>query len=234
MPKAAKTATSTRPKRTKTTKEAAGASLKPKAKSSSHLYTDDNPATTLPGTGFKDSSTAKNTISLVSKRSTTYQFQTINTMYNRASHHPHKTPSIEAAIAVFKEWLDVTYPATKESLRGDGGFKPLLSKEVVKKYLPQMTSQLSKDDRRFADMYLGLAKNKRIGNVLLDDKEPGGADWEVERYEVLDRLVRSGKEEKEAWKNEELWTEDKEPTIQHLKLIAWAWSPVSGRTLAGK
>ncbi|KAM0710300.1 hypothetical protein Q7P35_002662 [Cladosporium inversicolor] len=37
----------------------------------SHLYTDDNPSTTLHGTGFRDAETANNTISLISKRSLT-------------------------------------------------------------------------------------------------------------------------------------------------------------------
>jgi hypothetical protein len=62
----------------------------------SHLYTDDNPSTTLHGTGFKDAETANNTLELISKRSLTYQFQTINTLFHRARNHPSvkkaKTP----------------------------------------------------------------------------------------------------------------------------------------------
>lgn len=82
MPKApeSKAQSSTKSKKTSTTAEAAG--KKPaKDPKDSHLYTDDNPETTLHGTGFKDSETAKHTIDLVNKRSLTYQFQTINTMY---------------------------------------------------------------------------------------------------------------------------------------------------------
>jgi hypothetical protein len=231
MPKTVKPASSTHPTRARTTKDIAGANSKPKPKSASHLYTDDNPRTTLHGTGFKDSATAKTTISLVSRRSLTYQFQTINTMYHRATHHPHKTPAMEAAMAIFKEWIDLTYPAAKANLRGNGGFKPLLSKEVVQRFVPRIESQLSKDDTKFADVYLGMTKNKRMGNVLLDDKDPGGKDWEIERYEALSRLVPISKDDKSGWKYEELWTEKKEPTAEHLRLIAWAWSPVPGRTL---
>jgi len=141
---------------------------------------------------------------------------------------------MEEAIAVFKEWIDVTYPALKDGMRGDGGFKPLLSKEVVKKFQPAIEEELAKADRRFVDVYLGLGKNKRLGNVLLDEGEPGGKDWEVERYEALCALVPKGKDSKDGWEYEGLWTEEKEPTVGHLKLIAWAWSPVPGRTLAGK
>lgn len=55
-------------------------------KTDSHLYTDDNPESTLHGTGFSSAETAERTIKLVSKRSRLYQFQVINTMYNRAKH----------------------------------------------------------------------------------------------------------------------------------------------------
>lgn len=155
-------------------------------------------------------------------------------MYHRALHHPHKTENMDEAIKIFKEWIDTTYPAMKVEMRGDGGFKPLLSKEVVKKFRSQIEEEVEEGDRRFVDIYLGLGKNKRLGNVLLDDKEPGGKDWEVERYEALDALVEEGKENKDGWEYDELWTKEKEPTAQHLKLIAWAWSPIPGRTLAGK
>ncbi|QDS75805.1 hypothetical protein FKW77_000236 [Venturia effusa] len=238
MPKAPpQKPSSTRAKRTTTTADAAKPSPAKSSKGrgkDSHLYTDDNPATTLQGTGFKDAAAATKTLSLVSKRSLTYQFQTINTMYHRASHHPHKTEDMEEAIKVFKEWIDVTYPAMKGELRGDGGFKPLLSKDVLRKYRSRIEEEVEEADRRFMEVYLGLGKNKRLGNVLLDDKEPGGKDWEVERYGALDALVGKGKETKDGWEYGELWTKEKEPTGEHLKLIAWAWSPVPGRTLAGK
>lgn len=155
-------------------------------------------------------------------------------MLNRALHHPHKTEGMDEAIKVFKEWIDVTYPAMKGEMKADGGFKPLLSKEVVKKFRARIEEEVEEEDRRFVDIYLGLGKNKRLGNVLLDDKEPGGQDWEVERYKVLDGLVKEGQETKDGWEYDELWTKEKEPTVEHLKLIAWAWSPVPGRTLAGK
>jgi hypothetical protein len=92
----------------------------------SHLYTDDNPATTLHGTGFKDAATANNTLELISKRSLTYQFQTINTLFHRARNHPSvkkaKTSDgapagINEALEIFKTWLDETYPAAKAALR---------------------------------------------------------------------------------------------------------------------
>lgn len=237
MPKAAKSTTQTllKSKSATSTAQAAGAATKKRTKDpkNSHLYTDDNPETTLHGTGFKDTEAAKHTIQLVSKRSLTYQFQTINTMYHRAKGHPHKTPGISGAMGVFNEWLKVTYPNAKKELRA-AGFKPVLSKETVAAYAPKCREVLDKKDLRFLDMYVDLAKNKRLANVLLDTKEPGEKDWEQERYDVLADIVPEGKEEAKKWTGEELWDDAKQPTKEHLRFIAWGWSPVPGRTLAGR
>lgn len=203
----------------------------------SHLYTDDNPSTTIHGTGFKDKAAAERTLELVSRRSLIYQFQTINTMYNRAKHHPAMKKSAEgsastadmrAAMDVFREWLDVTYPAEKEALRA-GGFKPLLSKKVVERYLEKIegSKKVGKEAKQFAKTYCSLGKGKRLGNVLVDDSKPAEPDWERKRYEVLDELVPKGKEVEKGWKMSELWTDDREAAEGHLEVIAWAWSPVA-------
>lgn len=233
MPKAAtKTNNKTARKDPISTKERNNAK-DPKA---SHLYTDDNPATTIHGTGFKDKATAEHTLELIGKRSLTYQFQTVNTMFHRAKHHPAmkkaaegsaSTADMRAAMDVFRTWLDKTYPAERQALRA-GGFKPLLSKKTVERYLPQIESskEASEDAKHFAKVYTALAKNKRLGNVLVDDSKPAEADWEVKRYECLTRLVPHGKESEKEWSLSELWTDSREPTVKHLEMIAWAWSPV--------
>lgn len=210
----------------------------------SHLYTDDNPSTTLHGTGFKDADTANNTLSLISKRSLTYQFQTVNTLYHRARNHPSvkkaKTADsgpqgIKDALAIFKTWLDETYPASKAALRVGGGFKPLLSKSFVSQIMPKLEKNKSKigpDALAFAQMYSSLPKNKRLGNVLLDDDKPGEADWEVQRYEALAALVPEDKETTKDWDKADLWDGEGGLTLEHLKLVAWAWSPLQERNLA--
>jgi hypothetical protein len=69
------------------------------------LYNDLHPDKSLKNTGFKDKSTAISTIKLVEKRSLRYQFDVINTMYNRAKYHPHITDDMKEAMSVFKKWL---------------------------------------------------------------------------------------------------------------------------------
>lgn len=211
----------------------------------SHLYTDDNPSTTLHGTGFRDAETANNTISLISKRSLTYQFQTVNTLYHRASNHPSvkkaKAPDNDGpqgiidALTIFRTWLDETYPASKAALRVGGGFKPLLSKTVVTKIMPALEANKAKigpDALEFAKLYTSLPKNRRLGNVLIDDEKPGEADWEVKRYEALASIVPEDKEDSKSWEKTELWDGEGGLSAEHLKLVAWAWSPVGDRGLA--
>lgn len=72
------------------------------------LYSDNNPNTTIKGFGYKDKKTAIATIKKVekTKRGKLYKWQVINTMYNRAKYHKHRTKDMEEAMKVFKKWLD--------------------------------------------------------------------------------------------------------------------------------
>lgn len=160
-----------------------------------------------------------NAVSLVSKRSLTYQWQTIHTMYKRAKHHPKKTKDIEAAVAVFEKWLKETYPKQKAEQRV---FKPL-SKKTVESFLPVL-QEAKGVNTTFADMYVKLEARKRLANVLVDDKEPGEPDWDRTRVERLSELVPN---EDNSVDEDQLWTEDGNASDYHLSLVAWAWSPVS-------
>ena len=202
----------------------------------SHLYTDDNPSTTIHGTGFKDKAAAVRTLDLIKNRSLIYQFQTVNTMYHRAKHHPSMKKAVEgsastadmrAAMDVFRHWLDVTYPTERGELRA-GGFKPLLSKACVERYLEQIkeSADVSEQAKVFAKVYAELPKGKKLGNVLVSDSKPTEADWERLRYDSLDELVPSGKEQPKSWTTDQLWEGDRQISATHLELIAWAWSPV--------
>jgi len=69
------------------------------------LYSNRHPNRTMKGTGFKDKKTALKTIEIIKFRSPTYQFNVINTMYNRAKFHPHQTTDMQNAMKVFSKWL---------------------------------------------------------------------------------------------------------------------------------
>jgi hypothetical protein len=69
------------------------------------LYEDKHPKTSLKGTGFKNEEKALETINIIKNKNIIYQFQIINTMYNRAKYHPHQTIDMQKAMKIFKIWL---------------------------------------------------------------------------------------------------------------------------------
>lgn len=81
----------------------------------SRLYTDENPATTIKGTGFKNERIARRTIELTSQPGVRYkQYWTIRAMRERAFHHPNKSKGMLDAINVFDEWLENYQEASSE------------------------------------------------------------------------------------------------------------------------
>lgn len=158
-------------------------------------------------------------VSLVSKRSLLYQWQTINTMYHRAKHHPKKTKDMEAAMAVFEKWLKETYPKQKAELRV---FKPL-QKKTVGLFLPDL-KKAKGIDTKFAELYVTLEPRKKLANVLVEDSKPGEPDWDRTRVEALSKLVPH---ENNGVEEGDLWLKEGVPSYYHLSLIAWAWSPLT-------
>lgn len=150
------------------------------------------------------------------------QRQTINTMFNRAKHHPKKTDDIKAAQAVFETWLKETYPKAKAEQRE---FKPVLAKKTMETVLP-LLKQAKGVDTTFADMYVELEPRKRLANTLVDESQPGEADWDKARTTALSELAPEG-EDDDTTSEDKLWGEDGKPSTYHLSLIAWAWSPTT-------
>ena len=79
----------------------------------STLYSDEHPDKSLKNTGYKNKSSAIETLRLIKLRSLHYQFTVINTMYYRAKNHKNKTKEMEEAMKVYKLWID-KYPEKKE------------------------------------------------------------------------------------------------------------------------
>jgi hypothetical protein len=69
------------------------------------LYQDNHPKTSVKGTGYKDEKKALQTINIIKNKNIIYQFQVINTMYNRAKYHSNQTPNMRKAMKIFKIWL---------------------------------------------------------------------------------------------------------------------------------
>ena len=70
------------------------------------LFSDDDPATTIKGLGFRNAVMAQKTIRLSGQPGCAYkQYWTVRAMAERARFHPHPTADMRAALAVFDDWL---------------------------------------------------------------------------------------------------------------------------------
>jgi hypothetical protein len=76
-----------------------------KVKSKLSLYADYHPETSKKKLGFKNKEIAIETIKAIKNKPIIYQFQVINTMYNRAKYHPWQTKDMIEAMKIFKKWL---------------------------------------------------------------------------------------------------------------------------------
>jgi hypothetical protein len=69
------------------------------------LYNDLHPETSTKNTGYKNSTTALNTLKIIKYRSLRYQFDVVNAMYNRAKYHRNQTKDMKKAMKIFSRWL---------------------------------------------------------------------------------------------------------------------------------
>ena len=70
------------------------------------LYSDYHPDKSNHKVGFKDVDLAISSIKNIENKPRIYQYQVINTLYNRAKYHPHQTEKMRESMKIFKEWLD--------------------------------------------------------------------------------------------------------------------------------
>lgn len=136
----------------------------------SKLYADDHPTTSLQGTGFKDAETATKTLKLIGRRSSKYQYDVVNTMYNRAKYHPHQTSDMKEAMKIYKQWL-LEYKTKKDV------FYEFLPISVVSKY--------SDKDNTFLSIYKKVKTPYKLQYVPLIKDRPDGYDYYSYRNKVI-------------------------------------------------
>lgn len=196
------------------------------------LYNDLHPETSLKKTGFKDAKTAIETIKLVSKRSLKYQYDVINTMYNRAKYHPNKTKDMDKAMKIFSIWLkDYKKKKDKENTK-----YPWIKLEIIKKFenlaneyniglVNRGINQSSKTDNGFLWMFKSVeGKSYKLQYIPIKISNPSGMDyWSYRIGFIKSRLGQM--------KNTQIplyYSQGKYkglPTKQHLILILHAYSP---------
>jgi hypothetical protein len=197
----------------------------------SKLYSDDHPDISLKGTGFKDIKTAQKTIKLVEKRSLKYQYDVINTMFNRAKYHPNQTVDMKEAMKIFKLWLnDYKNKKSRES-----NYK-FLELETIIKYekiaeeygVSEVARGLKpsiKSDEGFLKVYKRVKKPYKLQYMPIKKSRPQGQDY----YSFRNSFIKSRLGQMKAAKTKLFYTEGKYkglPTKQHIILIMYAYSPV--------
>jgi hypothetical protein len=200
--------------------------------SKAQLYNDLHPEKSLKNTGFKDKSTAIHTIELVSKRSLRYQFDVINTMYNRAKYHPHITDSMKDAMKIFKKWLQ-NYPKLKKQEDKKYNWLPLKTiakyEKIAELYGVSMVARGLKKgtrtDKGFLAMYKEVnGKANKLQYIPVKKDKNEGQDYWSYRVSFLNSRMGQIKHGKTPL----YYTEGKYkglPTKQHIILIMHAYSP---------
>ena len=200
-------------------------------KSNSKLYADDHPQTSLKKTGFKDIKTAEYTIKLVEKRSLKYQFDVINTMYNRAKYHPNQTPEMKDAMKIFKIWL-MDYK-NKKKIQLNYDFLPLttvikyekLAEEYGVSDVARGLKPSTKTNEGFLKVYKRVKQPNKLQYIPVKKSRPQGQDY----YSFRNTFIKSRLGQMKALKTPLFYTNGKYkglPTKQHVILIMYAYSPV--------
>ncbi len=203
-----------------------------KTKTKPNLYNDLHPSKSLKKTGFKDKQTALDTIEMIKSRSLKYQFDVINTMYNRAKFHPNKTESMEEAMRIFYSWLK-KYPKIKKQ---EDKLYPWIPLETVEKFLKLANEykvgevsrgikKSSKTDKGFFQMYkLVKGKGYKLQYIPIKENKPEGQDyWSYRIGFIKSRLAQMKKANTPLYLKEGKYKGL--PTKQHLVLILHAYSP---------
>ncbi len=79
---------------------------------SENLYTDDNPASTVEGLGFKDKQKAEESVEKVERLlkegeiSLDHAKQICVTMEQRSKHHPHRNEDMKQAETIWNDYLE--------------------------------------------------------------------------------------------------------------------------------
>ena len=83
------------------------------------LYADYHPETSIKGFGYGNKQKAIDTLKKLKKMkaSRVYTLQVVNTMYNRAKFHAHRTKDMESAMKVYQKFLSNYNKTTRNTTR---------------------------------------------------------------------------------------------------------------------
>lgn len=185
------------------------------------LFGTETTENTFQGAGFKDKEKALETLRLLDGRDPPYQFQIVNSMYNRAkviykrTTDKDKRQNLNEAIDVFEKWID-DYKAHSRS-KENFSYLPV---ELMEEYEP-LAKHYSIADTSFLQIYKEVEGDlKKLRMKKVPDSE---VTWDVERNRNLKTINGKIKE-----KYLPLFETDEPlrglPTKEHVELIMWGFS----------
>ncbi len=201
-------------------------------KKSKDLYTDLHPQTTIQGTGFVNEEAAEKTLELIKNRSIRYQFDVINTMYNRAKYHPNQTSEMRDAMKIYRKWIN-QYDKLKKK---ENKTYPFLSLDVIKSYeklaekykVSEVARGLVKGiktDQGFLKVLKSVTHPNKLQYIPVKKTNPKGQDYWSYRIS----FIKSRLGQMKAANTPLFYTEGKYkdlPTKQHVILILHGFSPL--------
>ena len=230
-------------------------SSKKSSNKSTNLYTDDNPKTTIKGTGFgfANKESAEKTLDLIKHRSLGYQFALVNTLYNRAKFHPNRTPlgadhkhsgvillsdQMFSAMKVFATFI-VEYKKLKTI---EDKLYPFLPLDVIKSYEKlakkfnisevargiKKSTKSTKTDMGFYKMLTHVTHVNKLQFIPIKQSNPKGEYYWSYRINFIKARLGQMK----ASNTPLFYTDGKYkdlPTKQHLTLIIHGFSPLGNK-----
>jgi len=204
-------------------------------KKSKDLYSDLNPETTIHGTGFSNKEIAYKTLDLIKNRCLRYQFDVINTMYNRAKYHPNQTSGMKDAMKIYKNWLK-NYDKLKKI---ENKIYPFLSIDIIKSYekladiykvslVARGILKSTKTDKGFLQMLKKVSHPNKLQYIPIKKNNPTGQDYWSYRISFIKARLGQMK----ASNTELFYTTGKYkdlPTRQHVILIMHGYSPIGSK-----
>ncbi|XP_072152498.1 uncharacterized protein Ude [Bemisia tabaci] len=178
------------------------------------LFGTETTETTFQGAGFKDKQKALETIKLLEGRDIAYQYNIINSMYNRAkvilkrTNDKEKIQNLSEAIDTFAAWIDdyKTNNRSKENL----GYLPL---ETVEKF-EKLAKKYDIKSNGFLKVYRAAEGDyKKLRACKVEGKE---VTWDVHRNNALKALDKENRQD--------LWEEKGLPSKIHTQRIMWGYS----------
>ncbi|CAH1404110.1 unnamed protein product [Nezara viridula] len=185
------------------------------------LFGSETNENTFQGAGFKDKEKALETIRLLEGRDITYQYQIINSMYNRAkvilrrTTDKDKRNNLTEAIDTFEAWID----DYKSNSRSKENFS-YLSLDLVEGYEPLAKHHGLETD--FLTIYKEVDGDlKALRSKKVTEKD---ITWDVERNRRLKEIAPELKENGVS-----LYESEGDfrglPTLSHTKAIILGYSP---------